>query len=247
MDAFDAAITQAEVEKALPRLSSGKAAGNAGWPAELLWHALYHIQLEDGRSVKVWMLANILAAFLNACFIHNRLPACGGSALGPPCCKKEVMADIPNCSLIAVGEPLHRLYTIILNARLVAWSGKHGLRSPVQAVFRPRHSPMASHHLFALQHFVNRASLWRRPLIVAFVELQKAYDTVQHDLLWAHLDAIGVHPCMVAAIRSLYSSSALFMRVGSMAGPPLLQQKCSRGALSAPPCLAASLMACMAI
>ena len=121
------------------------------------------------------------------------------------------MADTANYRPIAVGEPLYRLYTIILNARLVAWSEKHGLRSPAQAGFRPGQSPI--HHLFALRHFIDRAILQRRPQFVAFVDLQKAYDTVQHDLLWARLEAIGVSPRMLAAIRSLYSSGALSMRV----------------------------------
>ena len=47
------AITQAEVEKALPKLSNGKATGRAGWPAELLRHAAYHVTLDNGRRVKV--------------------------------------------------------------------------------------------------------------------------------------------------------------------------------------------------
>ena len=222
VDALDASITQAEVEKALPKLSNGKAAGNAGWPAELLRRASYHVQLEDGRRVKVWMLAPILTAFLNSCFVQGRLPACVSSALVTPVHKKGAVADTANYRPIAVGEPLYRRYTIILNARLVAWSEEHGLRSPAQAGFRPGHSPI--HHLFALRHFIDRAILQRRPLFVAFVDLQKAYDTVQHDLLWARLEAIGVTPRMLAAIRSLYSSGELSMRVGGTAGPSLLQQ-----------------------
>ena len=222
MDALDASITQAEVEKALPKLSNGKAAGNAGWLAGLLRHASYHVQLEDGRRVKVWMLAPILTAFLNACFVQGRLPACVSSALVNPVHKKGAVADTANYRPIAVGEPLYKLYTIILNARLVAWSEEHSLRSPAQAGFRPGHSPI--HHLFALRHFIDRAILQRRPLFVAFVDLQKAYDTVHHDLLWARLEAIGVSPRMLPAIRSLYSSGALSMRVGGTAGPSLLQQ-----------------------
>ena len=222
MDALDASITQAEVETALPKLSNGKAAGNTGWPAELLRHASYHVQMEDGRRVKVWMLAPILTAFLNACFVQGRLPACVSSALVTPVHKKGAVVDTANYRPIAVGEPLYRLYTIILNARLVAWSEEHGLRSPAQAGFRPGHSPI--HHLFALRHLIDGAILQRRPLFVAFVDLQKAYDTVQHDLLWARLEAIGVSPRMLAAIRSLYSSGALSMRVGGTAGPSLLQQ-----------------------
>ena len=109
--------------------------------------------------------------------------------------------DPANYGPIAVGEPLYRLYTIILIDRLVAWSEEHGLRSPVQAGFRPRQSPI--HHLFALRHFIDRAILQQRPLFVSFVDLQKAYDTVQHGLLWARLEGIGVGPKMLAAIKSL--------------------------------------------
>ena len=168
------------------------------------------------------MLAPVLIAFLNACFMQGRLPACVSSALVTPVHKKEAATDTANHRPIAVGEPLYRLYTIILNFRLVAWSEEHGLRSPVQAGFRPEHSPV--HHLFALRHFIDRAILQRRPLFVAFVDLQKVYDTVQLNLLWARLEAIGVSPRMLAAIGSLYSSNALSMRVGGMAGSPLLQQ-----------------------
>ena len=65
----------------------------------------------------------------------------------------------------------------------MAWSEEHGLRSPVQAGFRPRQSPV--HHLFASRHLIDRAILQQRPLFVSFIDLQKAYDTVQHGLLWA--------------------------------------------------------------
>ena len=222
MDGLEAAITQAEVEKALPKLSNGKATGRAGWPAELLRHAAYHVTLDNGRKVKVWMLAPILASFLNACFSQGRLPACVGSALVTPTHKKGPAGDPANYRPIAVGEPLYRLYTIILNDRLVAWSEDHGLRSPAQAGFRPRQFPI--HHLFALRYFINRAILQQRPLFVSFVDLQKAYDTVQHGLLWARLEGIGVGPKMLAAIKSLYASGTLSMKVEGAAGPSLVQQ-----------------------
>ena len=41
------------------------------------------------------------------------------------------------------------------------------------------------------------------------VDLQKAYDTVQHHILWNKLESIGVGPRMLAAIRSLYSSGTV--------------------------------------
>ena len=83
-----------------------------------------------------------------------------------------------------MGEPLYRLYTIILNRRLVDWSEEHQLRSPTQAGFRPHQSPI--HHLFVIHHlryFINNACIAKRPLYACIVDLQKAYDTIQHDML----------------------------------------------------------------
>ena len=134
--------------------------------------------------------------------------------------KRDPQVILPIIGLL----PLYRQYTILLNDRLVAWSEEHGLRSPIRAGFRPRQSPIRIHHLFALRHFIGRAILQQRPLFVSFVDLQKAYDTVQHGLLWARLEGIGVGPKMLAAIKSLYASGTLSMKVGGAAGPSLVQQ-----------------------
>ena len=132
------------------------------------------------------------------------------------------VAEHASASVATTVNRLYRLYTIILNDRLVAWTEEHGLRSPVQAGFRPRQSPIL--HLFALRHFIDRAILQQRPLFVSFVNLQKAYDTVQHGLLWARLEGIGVGPKMLAAIKFLNASGTLAMKVGGAAGPSLVQQ-----------------------
>ena len=62
------------------------------------------------------------------------------------------------------------------------------------------------------------------PLYACFVDIQKAYDTVQHDLLWGRLASIGVQGRMLAAIKSLYASGTLSMKVGGTAGTPGVQR-----------------------
>lgn len=75
-----------------------------------------------------------------------------------------------------------------------------------------------------MRHFIDTARISRRPLYACFVDLQKAYDTVQHPLLWDKLESIGVGPRMLAAIKSLYSSGTLSMKVAGTAGGPRIQQ-----------------------
>ena len=65
------------------------------------------------------------------------------------------------------------------------------------------------------------ALITSRALYVCFVDLQKAYDTVQHVLLWGRLRLISVGPRMLAAIQSLYASGTLAMKMVDTAGPPL--------------------------
>ena len=93
VESLEGDITQQEVEQALPKLSNGKSAAQAGWPAELLWYVAYYIDTEDGHRLTVWILAPLLARLLNACFISGRLPACISSALVTP--RRDVPLILP--------------------------------------------------------------------------------------------------------------------------------------------------------
>ena len=168
------------------------------------------------------MLAPLLADMLTAFFQGGWVPSCVTSALVTPIHKKGSDLDTANYRPIAVGEPLYRLYAIILNKRLVDWTESVGVRSPAQAGFRPKYSTV--HQLFALRHFVDRARLRQVPLYTCFIDIQKAYDSVQHQLLWARLRHVGVCGPMLAAIQSLYATGTISMKVGGTAGEPKVQQ-----------------------
>ena len=74
------------------------------------------------------------------------------------------------------------------------------------------------HQLFALRHFIDRSRFQKQPLFAAFEDLTKAYDSVQHPLLWASLQRKGVQGKMLAAIQSLYSGGAMSMKICGRAG-----------------------------
>ena len=43
----------------------------------------------------------------------------------------------------------------------------------------------------------------RSPLYILFVDLQKAYDTIDRGLLWL-LDELGLDPALVGSLQHLY-------------------------------------------
>ena len=130
--------------------------------------------------------------------------------------RKGDRSDAANYRPIAVGEPLCRLYAVTLNRRIVSWSEDNGLRAPCQAGFRPHLS--TEHQLFALRHFIDRSKFEKHPLFAAFVDLRKAYDSVQHPLLWASLQRKGIHGKMLAAIQSLYDGGTMSMKIAGNSG-----------------------------
>ena len=133
-----------------------------------------------------------------------------------PVFKKGDKFDPSNYRPIAVGEPLCRLYAAILNSRIVNWAESNGLRAPCQAGFRPRLS--TEHQLFALRHFIDRSKSQKQPLFAAFVDLKKAYDSVQHPLLWASLQRKGIHGRMLAGVQSLYDGGEMSMKISGSYG-----------------------------
>ena len=98
----------------------------------------------------------------------------------------------------------------------------HRIRSSEQAGYRLSKSTV--HHLFALRHSIDQARLAKRPMYTCFAYLQKAYDSVQHDLLRARLRNIGVGQLILAAFQPLYAGGALSMTVDGTAGPLAVQR-----------------------
>lgn len=64
------------------------------------------------------------------------------------------------------------------------------------------HDPIC---LDTLSQFIAMACFAKRTLYACFVDLQKAYDVVRHDMehIVEHVEFIGVAPPMLAAIKSL--------------------------------------------
>ena len=94
-----------------------------------------------------------------------------------------------NCRPIAVTKPDMRLYTRILNARLVEFTDNNTLLAHTQSPFRSELSTLRS--TFALQHLVYGAQANGQQLYTCFQDLQGACDRVHAPCYGRCYSALG--------------------------------------------------------
>ena len=86
--------------------------------------------------------------------------------------------------------------------------------------------------IFALQQIFERSWEYAKEVNACFVDLEKAYDRIPKDKLWAVLLQYDIDGQLLTAINSLYMSSEVCVRVSSATTKPFrvsvgLRQGCS--------------------
>ena len=154
---------------------------------------------------------------LNAAFMQGYIPDSWNVNLTTPIYKRGDASDPANYRPIAVGAPIMRLMAVIINRRVMDFTETQGLRSPIQAGFRPQMS--CGHQLLALQHFIDQEVQHHKGhLYCCFVDLKGAYDNVPRDLLWQTLAGLGMSGKMLECIKSMYANSGLAIKIGGKMG-----------------------------
>ena len=59
-------------------------------------------------------------------------------------------------------------------------------------------------HLFAITMLYEKTKEWNKPLWLAAVDFQKAFDTVNHEAIWQALREQGVGETYVRTLQKLY-------------------------------------------
>ncbi len=105
----------------------------------------------------------------------------------------------------------YKIYCHIFNARMCNWLPDNNVLVDEQNGFRRLRSCID--HMFSLYSILQNRLLSKNETFCCFVDLKKAFDSVDRDCLWFKLLSLGVHGNFYNALKSLYSDVSCAVRV----------------------------------
>ena len=74
--------------------------------------------------------------------------------------------------------------------------------------------------IFACRQLLEKGREQRRSTSIAFVDLKKAFDTVNRDILFAALERFGCPPTTLRLLRALHTGNTAAVRIGGETSDP---------------------------
>ena len=182
-------ITVEEVKNAINKQKNGKAPGDDGVCAEM-------IKAEDQVTPQIlckifqdiWDTENIPQEWKKGTIV--KLP------------KKGDLSDCGNWRGITLLSLTSKIFTRIILQRLTG--AIDNLLRQEQAGFRKGRSCID--HIFTLRQILEQTHEWNSSLYIAFVDFEKAFDSLHRDSLWKILRSYGFPTKIVNIIQALYNN-----------------------------------------
>jgi sorting nexin-29 len=121
-----------------------------------------------------------------------------------------------------------KVLTLLINARMYSYVEEQLILPESQCGFRKGRS--TSDMILAVKLIQQHCREKQIPLYLAFLDIAKAYDSVDRETLWKILHSIGIPPKMLALIRMLYGDTAYQVRFkGETSASFLVKQGLKQG------------------
>jgi exonuclease III len=193
-DSYDR-FTAEEVFNAISDLKSGKTCGLDGVYAEHLKHV--------NKKLSV-----ILSLCFNAMLIHNYLPDVFMKTIIVPIVKdkKGDISSSDNFRPIAITCVISKVFEIIILKRHSAVLETTGNQ------FGFKHCHGTEHSIFTLKQVIDFYSSHCTPVYLCFIDLSKAFDRVDHSILFTKLLRRNVPVLIVRLLQTWYCSQTFVIR-----------------------------------
>ena len=187
-DDLNNVITFEECKKVINLAKSGKAIGLDCLPNEVF---------KNNLSV------NVLCSLFNKCLSCHCVPSIWSKSIIKPIPKNaqndpRVPSNYRGISLIPTSC---KLYTNILNKRLVKYMEYNEILVDEQNGFRKNRS--CEDHIFSLTSILRNRKSDSLPTFTCFIDMAKAFDRVNRDILFLKLFHIGVSGNLLESLKCL--------------------------------------------
>ena len=149
--------------------------------------------------------------------------------------KKGPTVDINNYRPLTVLVSVSGIYTKLLNLRLTEVVEEHRLLGEIQHGFRKGRS--GADCTFVLNSVLWKTTAAKKKAHLAFIDLQKAYDSVDRAILWRKLESMGVKGKFLASLKSLYQGDFVTAEVNGVTTSPVYLSRGVRQGCSLSPML----------
>lgn len=120
---------------------------------------------------------------------------------------------------LTVTSTMYRLFTQVLKGWISGWAEYKGQLTELQNGFRK--GRRLEDNLFVLTQCVEIARKEGRTLLCCFMDVEKAYDNVPHDILFAQLAALGMPEKLLATVRRLYANNSIIAHFANVKSRPV--------------------------
>jgi hypothetical protein len=194
-------ITLSEVKRVVNKSKNGKSVGIDKIPYEVL---------------KFPIIIDVLHALFNLCFDTGLVPSLWRKAMISPLPKdntkdKRVPLNYRGISLLSV---VSKLYSAVLNNRLLSYLEDNEKFAEEQNGFRPKRS--CEDHVYSACTIIKNRLLKKQDTFGTFIDLQKAFDFVNRDVLLYKMLSNNIDGKFYNSIKAILSNTSSAIKLNGM-------------------------------
>ena len=214
-----------EIRMALKQLKNNKAPGEDGITAELL--------KAGGTPV-----LKTLQRLFNAVILGGKTPQSWQSGVVALFFKKGDKTLLKNYRPITLLSHVYKLFSRVITNRLARRFDD--FQPPEQAGFRKGYSTID--HIHTLRQVIQKTEEYNRPLCLAFVDYEKAFDSVETWAVLRSLQRCQIDYRYIEVLKSLYENATMSVKLQDQNTKPIqLQRGVRQGDVISPKLFTAAL------
>ena len=188
-------VMEAEVEWAIRQLKDNKASGQDGIPIEL-------IKAGDDAVIK------IITKICNKIWTTGVWPEDWKSSIFIPLFKKGDAKECENYRTIALISHTSKILLKIIHKRMESTIERE--LPDNQAGFRK--SRGTRDHIANMRWIMERQREYGQEVHICFIDYSKAFDCINHDLMWKTLIEMGIPKHLIQLLKGLYENQIAVIR-----------------------------------